>query len=122
LQTVHLAYDNELAAIHDVHCARIVDANASHAIAHYRSILFVELDEFASKLTPALVPCSPEVTQTREKWSRNIVELPPVVVESPAPECDDYKTKRRKDSHIDDWEQTEKRGKAKLKAWLPWPS
>jgi hypothetical protein len=49
--------------INNIHSARIVDANASHAVAHNGTILSMELDQFAAKLASMLVPCSPVVAE-----------------------------------------------------------
>ena len=59
--------------INNINSARIVDADAAHAIAHDGTILFVQLDQFPAKLASALIPRSPVVAEPREKRPRNVV-------------------------------------------------
>jgi hypothetical protein len=62
-------------------------------------MLFVQLYELVSKLTSPLIPCSPVVTQARKKRSRNMIELLPIAVESPAPQSHNGETDSRKGAH-----------------------
>jgi hypothetical protein len=87
--------------INNIHSARIVDADASHAVAHNRAILLVQLDQFPAKLASTLKPRSPVVAEPSEKRSRDVVELAPVTVESPEAQSQEGQAKRRYSSTHD---------------------
>lgn len=82
-------------AINDINSAGIVEADAAYAITHNRAILFVQLDKLPAKLAPALIPRSPVVAEPCQTRARDVAELAPVAVQSPAAQSQDSQAESR---------------------------